>query len=138
MTLPPNLQAVRDRADKATAGPWGIWDAWGPTTGAAELMATRRIGPVSHSVYALCGDPHGLSRDFYGRADDLQFVAQSRTDVPALLDLIETLAGAIEILTAFEIRLDRACYYCGRSVGHEQDCDIVIARAALDKYRNYG
>ena len=75
MTLPPGLQAVRDRADKAT---------WGP----------------------------GL----------LAFIAAARTDVPALLDLIETLAGALMV--------ERDCLWANGE-------DASSIDAALDKYREF-
>ena len=112
MTLPPGLQAVRERADKATAGPW-FADHDQREDGADQVIGNG----VTVAFIATPLEEH---------EDDTDFIAHSRTDVPALLDLVETLAGALA-----KVR-----------VGLESNCDCPncrrAARAALDKYREFG
>ena len=87
MTLPPGLQAVRERAEKVLAGPW-----------AGDALAT-----------------------------------QLHADVPALLDLIETLAGALEAAdTTLNSFFPNQTYHEHTKPGHD------AVRAARDKCREFG
>jgi len=105
MTLPPNLQAVRDRADKATAGPWK----------ASNGDKVFYVSSKSHSGH--------IAKVYPKNADaNANFMTASRTDVPALLDLIETLAGALDGVLA---------------IGYEHANELEFVRAALDKYREF-
>lgn len=65
------LNRIRKQADAATEGPWmGVCDSDG--------YLGRVIGP----------DGFGIAEDFRDDAD-AEFIAASRTDVPALLDALE-------------------------------------------------
>jgi len=86
MTRPPGLQAIRERAEKATPEPWVAdnalpgWFLKQPHAGyriVAECPVKCRNGMEHHPHY------------------DYLFMAAARTDVPALLDLIDTLAEAL-------------------------------------------
>ena len=118
MTLPPGLQAVRERADKATAGP-------------------RTVGISKERDWPLFRLKDMLFKDMVEPQATADFIEHARTDVPALLDLIETLAGALGKYTE---RLP--CEYNDRDYcqthGCERPCTVEVNRAALDKYRSFG
>lgn len=121
MTLPPGLQAVRDRADKATAGPWTLEYA---TTSCGYAW---KVLPIGACLYV---DSRGgvCNPDMDGATAtaNAELLAAARTDVPALLDLIETLAGALEKVTPFK-------------TSHLCDCEACrnCVRAALEKCREF-
>ena len=123
MILPPGLQAMRERADKATAGPW--FADFDKRDDGADQVITQNV------TIAFIATPLESYRN------DAVFIAASRTDVPALLDLIETLAEALERYTE---RLP--CEYNDRGYcqthGCERPCKVEVKLAALDKYREFG
>jgi hypothetical protein len=85
---PAELDAIRARAAAATPGPWRLSDGgWGEYVQDAN----------GHALWALGHTP---------RAEDAQFVAHARTDVPALLSELArveleaaALRRALELLT---------------------------------------
>lgn len=70
-----DLDAIRQRAEAATPGPWGYWgQGW--------------IAPESDPQR----DPVGVPQNLIPRHDaDAEFIASARTDIPALLAKIEQL-----------------------------------------------
>lgn len=86
MTRPPlDLEAIRQRVDRATPGPW--------------YESDEPIGRT-HDIYAPPGALPGLRRELpvaekvFGR--DSRFIAHAREDVPALLAEVERLRSGIE------------------------------------------
>lgn len=73
MLTPENTAAIRERAEKATAGPWKFEDEH-------ELK-----GATNTQIYSEpCADHEQNDRD-------KDFIAHSRTDIPALLAHVEEL-----------------------------------------------
>ena len=126
MTLPPGLQAVRERADKATAGPW-----------AAEKRETScgyawHIDPIGACLYVdTRGGVCNPDMDDATAKANAELLADSRTDVPALLDLIETLAGAAEHLRNTDGH-EGVDWDASENFKAQQELD-----AALDKYKEF-
>lgn len=73
MTL--DIEAIKARADKATAGPW----AWNSRHG---LGAPNRLVMWPSHEY-------GCDLDIEGEEADLDFIAHARTDIPALIAALE-------------------------------------------------
>lgn len=100
-----DTQAVRDRCDAATKGDWfwnsydSIWVGMGDDS--------ERIASVAHLEYDVEGDEvpsHGDeifgTRQSEARAN-AEFIAHARSDLPAALEIIETLRDkAKKILAA--------------------------------------
>jgi hypothetical protein len=79
---PDEIARIRERADKATPGPWR-YDAHGYIEGPVE-------GPDGIDIASLPGyDPQVYRQDEI-RANGA-FLAASRADIPALLDEVERL-----------------------------------------------
>lgn len=107
--LPGWLQEIRDRADKATPGPWEALDYSGVVTG---TTCDVRYVPEN---------------------PDAQFIAHARTDVPRLIALVgemaEKLEGAVAVLD------DIAAY--GYDISRVQGIarEVALGQGALAKYR---
>lgn len=91
MLTPENTAAIRERAEKATAGPWKFEDEH-------ELK-----GATNTQIYSEpCADHEQNDRD-------KDFIAHSRTDIPALLAHVEELeakhAKAFGIINTLERKL---------------------------------
>jgi hypothetical protein len=84
-----DLAAIRERAEQATKGPW-----LADTAGHLEIYSQHEDEPALIFIFDWIPDK-GIEIDAYGhlqeRHPDLEFIAHARTDVPALLDTIETL-----------------------------------------------
>lgn len=78
-----DLKAIRARAAAATAGPWH-WDD--------EFQEVRAGKPGAYAAEAIVETDNGV----YGpRRSDAMFIAHSREDIPALLDLIDELQARL-------------------------------------------
>ena len=77
------LQEIRERVEKATSGPWMLWNGWGPLE-VDGLHRASRIGPNRIREGLRAGEG-----DIDGTKDDLEFVAHARQDIPDLLDALE-------------------------------------------------
>lgn len=75
-----DLKAIRERAEKATSGPWRT--EWGHD----EFRSRKKV--VGTRI--ICGMQFELHMPI---PNDAEFIAHARTDVPALLDEIERLKG---------------------------------------------
>ncbi len=116
--LPGWIQEIRDRADKATPGPWE-----------AVTYASVVVGPT-------CDMPDN---------SNACFLANARTDVPRLIELVGEMAGALE--AALEhlslgqyVQSPGKCRVCGGYVHTKclticEQCAARMVREALDKYR---
>ncbi len=85
------LQAIRERANAATEGPWGVH-----ANGRMICQSDRDGRPLERRGMRACGDPFpriGQVESY----DDAPFVAHARTDVPALLDENARLRVALAI-----------------------------------------
>ena len=113
------LAEIKARIEKATPGPWKIWNGWGPV-GATEFWAANRIGPESpHGGRVLRAQELG---DVYATVEDFEFIARAREDIPRLVVEVERLQQASITLIEAE-----PC----TSVMDEIDCPHCVARAAL-------
>ena len=90
MTNSDRLQEIRERAEKATPGPWACWDGWGPISGGylEGLMAMARIGPSGGRSQEVLSASDETQRDIYAKREDAEFIAASREDIPYLLQLV--------------------------------------------------
>lgn len=98
---PDQLAAIKARCDGATPGPWQRG------SNARDVNGFE----LSEEVH-LIGDPEAMICDTHGTVGDTekhravaQFIAHSRTDIPALLSHIESQDAIIEQLRE---RLERA------------------------------
>lgn len=81
MTDRPDLDAIRQRADAATPGPWGV-EQYGTTLAVHAYQ-------VSDAV-AMIGD-----EDHPPAGSDAEFIAHAREDVPALLAEVDRLTARV-------------------------------------------
>jgi len=114
--LPVWLQEVRDRADKATEGPWDmVWE-----DGEAYVFRGRN-----------------WNREWVASAatsDDTAFIAHARTDVPRLVELVGEMAEQLECL--IPRGCDIECEDCMRRERERYDrCDRQAVLRMLAKYR---
>ena len=97
-----DLEAIRERADKATPGPWqwvekGVGEEWthhGPDleSATATVKIDRYVMPVA--VLRSWGhDADGLEV----LESDQEFIAHAREDIPALIAEVERLRGLLAI-----------------------------------------
>lgn len=92
-----DLAAIRARTDAATEGPWSA-DPTGTVCAKADLLPDGKGGeilPLSGPMeVAECYRDESPGE----RAKNAEFIAHSRADVPALLDLVEVQAAELERL----------------------------------------
>lgn len=133
------LAAIRERAERASSGPWKGWDAWDIRPG---MVAMPRLGPVQPE----CGFFAG-GADIVATVADAEFVLHARTDVPLLLIEVARLREVVGAVAQEEGIVSRAddgdgiCGYCGVPRpynAHGPDCLVTRARAALGKGERNG
>lgn len=84
------LEAIRQRAEKATAGPW-VYMGDDPTfAGQVRSVANLEDGGFQHIV----DTPH-----LDDRPEDMTFIAESRSDIPALLAHIDHMNALFRDMT---------------------------------------
>jgi hypothetical protein len=83
------IERLRALADRATPGPWSIGED------AREAAATLRAQPRSATTGAAVGAPVDVIIPFGRAYSDAALIAASRNAIPALLDEIERLQGAL-------------------------------------------
>jgi hypothetical protein len=94
---PDELAKIRERAEKATPGPWGFGEPY---------KNDEYFDLHSHSLEApkeVCGEPYGVisalgqsSDSFWIRNPaDVDFIQNSREDIPKLLAEIDRLQGIV-------------------------------------------
>jgi len=89
--LPAWLQEIRDRADKATPGPWRV-----VAHGEQDCLARREITAGKHIMIARVDCVPGVAADF---DRDYAFIAHARTDVPRLVELVGEMAWNLRNVT---------------------------------------
>jgi hypothetical protein len=135
----PRLQEIRERCDKATAGPWeSDGEVIGWLSGDAPAVAVRYDrGSGSHCPVCMCA-PHLSGR--YGVAggdnpiEDAEFIAHARTDIPYLLDLAQALTLRVQELERYgktEYNLEQAL----RAELEAAECRIAALTGALEAAR---
>jgi len=80
VTAPVDVEAIRARADAATAGPW----RWNSTVGCEDFL----VG-TDEALVLDPGMPYPDWVCIHASDADRRFIAQARTDVPALCDALE-------------------------------------------------
>ncbi len=78
---PEAEQQIRERAEKATPGPWYAADGW-------------RGGTFAKFLVQEPGELNGDGR-YVGLPEDTEFIANARTDIPALLSTIDSLRAEL-------------------------------------------
>jgi hypothetical protein len=129
---PVDIDAIRARAEKATAGPWKNLDdegvEWNEPIACAYDSHSRRYwstGPEVHSKEQVQADS--------------QFIAHAREDVPALLKLVDEMTRVLLAVDQPDERII-PCLVCDDADesmdGHTEDCavDAVLTAAGLDTY----
>lgn len=99
---PDELSAIRERAAKATAGPWSAYSNGQPLDDLPKAFAAWLAKDEARPRNAR-GDPHcdcsvGGPPTCHGnfRSSDAAFIAHARQDVPALLAEVARLRAALE------------------------------------------
>ena len=121
--LPVWLQEVRDRADKATPGPWTAEDA-------NPHKPHKRFAFYIPEIMSAPSMPQydGLTEE------DAEFIAHSRADVPRLVELVAEMAEQLECL--IPRGCDIECEDCMRRERERYDrCDRQAVLRMLAKYR---
>lgn len=95
MLTPKELAEIRERAEKASPGPWATSD---------DMTWDTTVRGPSMTIY----DEGGHTRE------DADFIAHSRQDIPALLAHIEQLEGEIKKLREYTGD-DYQCHACFES-----------------------
>lgn len=98
--LPPDLEAIRARAEAATPGPWK-WDGQGRPD---EDEDGRPLPPYVPQCSHLGGTGIALDNDNENSRYDCAFIAHARADVPALLSALaerDRLVAALRESLAF-------------------------------------
>lgn len=88
-----NLDEIRARVDAATGGQWWAWDrgvGWHIAVG--EATDRDEYGRPERLL------PEGMRTDI-GRAEDAEFIAHARADVPWLLDRLDQIRRLCENCT---------------------------------------
>ncbi len=92
MTITPEMLTEWKRlAEKATPGPWKLWDAW---KGKQPIVHVRRIGPYGNIYSGIIGDS---GEDLEGPEADFEFIAVARTALPLLCAEVERLRAQMEL-----------------------------------------
>ena len=89
---PEQLQAIKQRFERATPGPWHVWNGYTVgLTAQSGTYAAERIGPAytgdENPWYGLFGGDMSIE----GRVADMEFVAHAWEDIAALLEALEGL-----------------------------------------------
>jgi hypothetical protein len=130
------LKAIRERADKATPGPW------------IDFIDTDGYLSVrDYTNIAICdfGDLEGTEGWDH---DDAEFVAHARQDIPALVKEVERLQDRLhyanEAISAMEEWINRRveyyCTYCNREIDednadHAESCLFGQVILSVQMYR---
>lgn len=117
------LDAIQERVDKATIGPWVRWEGWDDTDNSVSSDGREDAPTVA---------------DVIPEKADAEFIYRAREDVPALLAEVERLRA---LTTVDDAMVERAAMsfvileYIGQygPVTEEEVSDHVLARMADQK-----
>lgn len=101
---PDELEAVRERAEQATPGPW------------------LRYGDIHYEVYTTAyeDDAPAITHGSDNPAD-ADFISNARTDIPKLLDHVDELSERLEIAMAPHAECEAWGEQTARKIGELQD-----------------
>ncbi len=91
-----DIKAIRERADKATKGPWGSIGGYVTNRDPDGSSFSRSIEHLDE-----LGQPHNTApfqAVKFAMYDDAAFIAAARTDIPALCDEVERLREQVKEL----------------------------------------
>ena len=117
------LAKIRERCERATEGPWRI-------SGDIDHLVCAEEDPEKYdgpSIVADCGNLYNASNSFHIRQmqDNADFIARTRTDIPALLDTIDELKAKNTFYkTSYKKRLEVESEIA-EMLGMEVDCGIL-------------
>jgi hypothetical protein len=125
------LQAIQEREQKATKGPWLVYVENTPTLDDAKRELTALVDgtPIFTEQVVMIAAPNGLAPAITGCGErslvNAEFIANNRDDVPWLLARVEQMRSVI----ASEVAM---CFGC-----HGSGCDsckaLCDALCALDE-----
>jgi hypothetical protein len=95
-----DLAAIRERASKATPGPWEIGMLTDTRLPGVMSVQCDGSGPV---ILEMTGWARIGERDHDEAGETAAFIAHARTDVPALINEVERLRGVVDALIRFDI-----------------------------------
>ena len=149
--LPVWLQGIRDRADKATPGPWYRNGSYIPGRKSMVVRSPWTDKQRGDLHVAQCAEAklskgliaktsfgsvdRGRDPEWDNRDADAEFIAHSRTDVPRLVELVGEMAGALEEAQELLDDLRGAARDAGDwRVLDDIDAAEAHSKAALRKY----
>ncbi len=103
------LEVIKERANKATEGPWKIFEdseaKGGCQIGTAwdHPQAKGPVGIVNLATSVTGGE---IKNCVYIQSDDARFIAHARQDVPALIETVEKLMNVRDVSYAEYAELD--------------------------------
>ena len=117
------LQEIKQRAEKATSGPWKVYQDAISTSIGTEFIHPQLNGPmpVITDAYHVGG-----AINIYIDDADAEFIAHARQDVPALVAEIERLQNTIALHEVNKRNLD--------AMIEHKDAEIERLRKALEFY----
>lgn len=115
----PNVEEIKARADAATPGPWAIDEF----NGVIESHSVRdRVNEPSHDW-----EYRAVSCSLPEKAEDAEFIAASRADIPELLAYIAHLEARLAAVSA--IHTPHSIY---DQCDHEHTADEIGTRGVVD------
>lgn len=106
---PPEVEAIRARAEKASSGPWCI----------DNHIVHPGDTPEQWHVYQQFDDDPPLFSSDMGTREDAEFIACARHDIPYLLDLLSRQSTALKEMQ--EQRRAVFCLYCDAKYAYTGD-----------------
>ena len=101
------MAAIRKRANNTTPGPWEYVD---------DYFGVRQVPTEAHRTGRTEYEVEGIIPGEHIRVNDAVFIAHARTDVPALLDHVDTLAAQLAAV---------------RELHQEHGCDSVLLGCSI-------
>ncbi|MED4828201.1 hypothetical protein [Bacillus atrophaeus] len=95
------IESIRKRAESATEGPWRLYDEYCDTV---ETYSGKSVARVQSEG---------------NRLSDMEFIANARQDIPALLEHIAALQGKIDLYESYAQECDY--YAILNEMGDEDD-----------------
>ncbi len=109
------IEEIRERCEKATTGPWEVYDScsWRRIGRECAYYGYQEILWPSNSASDGHPDISGVNRK-----DDLDFIVNARTDIPYLLERVARLEGERDAYKAAGkgAITKWACCYCRKSL----------------------
>jgi hypothetical protein len=115
------LKEIKERAAKATDGPWGVSDLPGCRPDLREIQVSHKGAAGFYQRLLTVGDAwSGETERLVALKDRAAFVAASRSDVPELCDEVHRLVGVLNQIASTD----------GDAPWHEK-----MARDAVKEYQ---